>query len=226
MSISAGGSGPAANAFRRPPAPGSALALFERNALLTAWKNFDDELWAKLMPAILVTFLSRLETIVVAGNPGAERLRLDPFTGRLVHRDAADNGPGPAPAWSEKLRRHGPVEFARRVARRCGRELRRLMYGGRGFELSHPQALSHLRAMSLFLTVLDGAAAGREAARLRRKRSDRELCERFPLYLIPTYLGDEALFASAGFASLLPESPGLIRATLGEVMELPTEARR
>jgi GT2 family glycosyltransferase len=200
-------------------------SLFERNALLTAWKNLDDDLWAKLMPAILVTFLARLETIVVAGNPGAELLRVDPFTGRLVHRGAKDGGAS-VPDWSEKLRRHGPLEFVRRVARRCGRELRRMIYGGRGFELSHPQALSHLRAMSLFLAVLDEAGAAREAARRRRKRSDRELCERFPFYLVPTYLGDEALFASAGFASLLPESPALVRATLDEVMEPPAESRR
>ncbi len=60
-------------------------SLFERNALLTAYKNLDDELWPKLMPAILLTFLARLETIVVAGNPGAaELLRRDPFTGRIA----------------------------------------------------------------------------------------------------------------------------------------------
>lgn len=199
--------------------------LFERNALLTAYKNFDDELWTKLAPAILLTFLARLETIVVAGNPGAaELLRRDPFTGSFVHRDAPDgDGAGQLdPSWLAKLRRHGPAEFLRRVWGRVARRLRRAAAGG-GFELSHPQALSHLRAMSLFLAVLDDAAAAREVARQRRRRSDRELCERFPLYLVPTYLGDEALFASPGFASLLPASPALRRATLDELMERPAE---
>jgi hypothetical protein len=80
--------------------------------------------------------------------------------------------------------------------------------------------------MSLFLALLDHAAAGREAVRRRRRRSDRELCERFPLYLIPTYHGDEALFASAGFQSLLPASPELVRMRLDEVMAPPAEPRR
>ena len=204
-------------------------SLFERNALLTAWKNLDDELWPKLMPAILVTFLSRLETIVVAGNPGAaELLRCDPFTGRIASRDALAGGVaghGPGTSWSAKLRDLGPAEFVRRAWGRISRRLRRLAAGG-GFELSHPQAISHLRAMSLFLALLDSAAAGRESARRRRRRSDRELCERFPLHLVPTYLGDEELFASAGFLALLPEHPALVRRTLDEVMEPPAEHRR
>jgi GT2 family glycosyltransferase len=204
-------------------------SLFERNALVTAWKNLDDELWPQLMPAILTTFLARLETIVVAGNPGAaELLRRDPFTGQVSRRDAPGGalaGPQLDPSWRDKLQRLGPAEFARRAWGRISRRLRRLVAGG-GFELSHPQALSHLRAMSLFLALLDTAAAGRDAARRRRTRSDRELCERFPLHLIPTYLGDEELFASVGFQSLLPASPVLVRKTLDEVMAPPAERRR
>jgi GT2 family glycosyltransferase len=202
-------------------------ALFERNALLNAYKNFDDELWPKLAPAILLTFLARLETIVVAGNPGAaELLRRDPFTGSIVHRGASDADAGQLDSsWLGKLRRYGPAEFLRRAWGRIARRLRRVAAGG-GFELSHPQALAHLRAMSLFLALLDDTAAARGVARQRRRRSDRELCERFPLYLVPTYLGDEALFASPGFASLLPESPVLARASLAEVMELPAERAR
>ena len=209
-------------------------SLFERNALLTAYKNLDDELWPQLMPAILLTFLARLEAIVVAGNPGAaELLRRDPFTGRLAGRavPGARGAPGNVsagqfdPSWLAKLRQHGPAEFARRAWGRIARRLGRIFAGG-GFALSHPQALSHLRAMSLFLAVLDDAAAARAIARERRRRSDRELCERFPLYLIPTYLGDAELFASPGFSSLLPPSPALVRATLDEVMELPAEGAR
>lgn len=75
------------------------------------------------------------------------------------------------------------------------------------------------------MSLLDTAAAGREAARRRRTRPDRELCERFPLHLIPTYLGDEALFASAGFRSLLPASPELVRLGLDEVIAPPAGTR-
>ncbi len=206
-------------------------SLFERNALLTAYKNLDDELWPKLAPAILVTFLARLEALVVAGNPGAEILRLDPLSGKLAARgregERTSSRPSSGGGWIEKLRRHGPVELARRAARRARRELRRLAAGDReSFTLGHPQAISHLRAMSLFLATLDQAAEARALARRRRRRSDRELAERFPFHLIPTYLGDEALFASPGFASLLPESPVLERATLADVMEWPAAARR
>jgi hypothetical protein len=58
----------------------------------------------------------------------------------------------------------------------------------------------------------------------RRRRTDRELLERFPLYLVPTYPGDERLFASPGFASFLPREPQLVRATLPEIMEWPPAA--
>jgi len=202
-------------------------SLFERNALLTSYKNLDDELWPKLMPAILVTFLARVEAVVVAGNPGAEILRFDPFTGAFASRDPGSSGDGGGSGWVDKLRRYGPLEFARRATRRLLRQLRRAAAGGReSFALAHPQAISHLRAMSLFLATLDSAAAAREFARRRRRRSDRELAERFPLHLIPTYLGDEALFTSPGFASLLPADPVLERLRLADIMEWPAEVPR
>jgi len=201
-------------------------SLFERNALLTAWKNLDDELWPKLMPAILVTFLARIEAILVAGNPGAaEALRYDPFTGKVMVREGAGGGFTRDRSWVEVWRRLGPREFVRRALHWARRRLRRIGARG-GFEIAHPQAIAHLRAASHFFGLLDLAAAARAAAEQRRKRTERELCERFPLYLIPTYLGDEALFASPGFESLLPDRPALARATLAEVMELPAEGRR
>lgn len=198
--------------------------LFERNALLTAYKNLDDDFWPKLMPAILVTALARAEALVVAGNPGAEFLRCDPFSGRVFVRRREESGESAGTGWLGKLREHGPVEFARRATRRISRLVRRAAGGsGESFTLAHPQAIAHLRAMSLFLASLDAAAGARERARHRRTRSDHELAERFPLHLVPTYLGDEALFASPGFASLLPAQPVLARARLADLMEWPPE---
>jgi GT2 family glycosyltransferase len=208
-----------AGAFRRG-------FLFERNALATAYKNFDDEHWAKLAPAILTTFIARLDAVLVAGNPGAEILRRDPFTGKVAERGPQVDRAAAGSSLLEKFRTYGPVEFARRAAHRAlrtGRGLRNAASGSESFRVGHPQTVSHLRAMSLFLATLDETAASRELARRRRQRSDRELTERFPLYLVPTYFGDEALFASPGFASLLPASPALRRAALAEVMELPAE---
>jgi len=37
---------------------------------------------------------------------------------------------------------------------------------------------------------------------------------------VPTYPGDESLFASSGFRALLPDGLPLVEAALGEVMEL------
>lgn len=52
------------------------------------------------------------------------------------------------------------------------------------------------------------------------RRSDREILERFPLYVVPTYPGDEGLFASAGFESLWPEDLAPVRRLLDDVMEV------
>jgi GT2 family glycosyltransferase len=201
--------------------------LFERNALLTAHTNFDDELWPRLMPAIWLTFLARIETLVLAGDPAAHDLRRDPFGGGAAGSRAA----APPTAWPrqtlhEKLEQHGAVELARRAVRKLGRTLAGLPAPApsSGFRVDHPQAVAHLRAGSLFLEALDASAAKRAAVRSRRKRPDREIVERFPLYLVPTYPGDEKLFASPGFADFLPDDIPIARATLAEVMEWPAPA--
>jgi hypothetical protein len=67
---------------------------------------------------------------------------------------------------------------------------------------------------------LDAAAATRAAVQKRRRRSDREIFERFPAYLVPTYPGDHELFASPGFQAWLPPELPLRRVNLGEIMDL------
>lgn len=197
--------------------------LFERNALLTAYKNLDDEFWPRLAPAIWLTFLARIETLLLAGDPAAQELRRDPFG---ATSSAAGSAAWPRQTIVEKLRQHGPRELARRALRKLGRRLAGIGAAERagGFRVDHPQTIAHLRAGSLFLAALDAAAERRAAIAARRRRSDREIVERFPLYLVPTYPGDERLFASAGFASLLPREPILRRATLAEIMEWPAPA--
>jgi hypothetical protein len=44
----------------------------------------------------------------------------------------------------------------------------------------------------------------RNAVQQRRRRSDREIFERFPLHVVPTYPGDEQLMAGALFRALRP----------------------
>ena len=54
----------------------------------------------------------------------------------------------------------------------------------------------------------------------RRARSDREIFQRFPLALVPTYPGDARLFADPGFAAWLPDDLPLRRATLADLMDV------
>ncbi|MBZ0088757.1 MAG: hypothetical protein K8H90_00100, partial [Thermoanaerobaculia bacterium] len=74
---------------------------------------------------------------------------------------------------------------------------------------------------SFFRSGLDALAEERARLGARRRRSDRELFERFPLWVVPTYPGDMALFASPGFAACLPGDLRFERATLSEVMAWP-----
>ena len=60
-------------------------------------------------------------------------------------------------------------------------------------------------------------ARKRHDVQRRRKRSDREIFERFPLQIVPTYPGDEQLMGSALFRLLRPPLPSEEK-TLREIM--------
>jgi GT2 family glycosyltransferase len=194
--------------------------LFERNALRTAHKNLDAELWPALMPAILLTFLSRTESMLVEANPGGGLLRADPFAGAIA--DTAPARPFAGETWGEKWRRMGPAEFFRRALGRAGRSLAAaLPRGAERLAVEDPRTLAQLRALSFFRASLESATEERALLAARRRRPDREIFERFPLWIVPTYPGDEALFASPAFRGWLPASLRFERATLPEVMAWP-----
>ena len=214
--------------------------LFERNAFLTVFKNYEAGLWERVMPAILVTLLARTSALL-AGNPGGEVLAIDPYAAGVAGRGPAGapvgSSPGQAraPSWGqaagagreslaaavrERWRRLGPREFLRRG-------LRRLAGGGTGALraaapsaplLTDPRTVAQLQAVSFLIGNLDRATAGRAMTQARRRRSDQEIFERFPPYLVPTYPGDEGLFAGPGFRSLLPADLPLVEASLAEIM--------
>ncbi|HEY0782842.1 MAG TPA: glycosyltransferase family 2 protein [Thermoanaerobaculia bacterium] len=212
--------------------------LFERNAFLTAYKNYEAGLWERLMPALLLTFLSRTQTMLADNNPGGSSLRLDPYAGWIANTAAAPVAPateanGSAPLPKEKLvgglarrwRDYGPRDFARRGLRKLTARLRPTASPAGPAAPVYPtltdeRTIAQLRALAYLLRNLDGAAARRAAVAARRRRSDREIFARFPLYLVPTYPGDAALFGSSGFAAWLPDDLPLVRRTLGEVMEV------
>jgi hypothetical protein len=205
--------------------------LFERNAFLTAYKNYEPGLWEKVMPALLLTFVSRTQAMLVGNNPGGESLRLDPYAGHIANTAPAAGAAGaaaptpPQPAeprtlasLARKLRDYGPREFARRG---WGKLAARLASPAAPVppSLTDERTVAQFRAVSYLLGHLDQAAERRNAVQKRRRRSDREIFARFPPYLVPTYPGDAELFASSGFNAWLPAELPLVRKTLPEIME-------
>jgi GT2 family glycosyltransferase len=203
--------------------------LFERNAFLTAFKNYEPGLWERIMPALLLTVLSRTQTLLLE-NPGAETLRLDPYSGHIANTARSDTAPStpaalqlpPITTWEGfriRWKGYGPVDLLRRGLRKVLPFSASNNGAPDAPRLTDERTVAQLRALTWLLGNLDRAAAGREAVQKRRKRSDQEIFERFPLYLVPTYPGDHALFTSPGFQVWLPENLPLVRGTLEEVME-------
>ena len=203
--------------------------LFERNAFLTAYKNYQDELWQRMMPAVMLTLMSRCQALLEENNPGGWLLTIDPYAGAIANT--------PAPADRPTRRRQvAPPEGASRWQRWKRYRPRELV--GRGLLkavkllwpqapdaaftpcLTDPQSVAQLRVHAFLLRHLQEAAASRQQVQARRRRSDREIFERFPAYLVPTYPGDAELFADPGFRAWLPADLPLVESTLGQVMEL------
>ncbi|HEX4965870.1 MAG TPA: glycosyltransferase family 2 protein [Thermoanaerobaculia bacterium] len=210
--------------------------LFERNAFLTAYKNYEPGLWERILPAVMLTLTSRTQALLES-NPGAEILRIDPYAGHIANTAGKGGAPAPpsppildlppATTWEGfkiRWRGYGPRELLRRGLRKLG--------GGappspaipavlaEPPRLTDERTVAQFRATHWLLGHLDSAAERRAAAQKRRRRSDREIFERFPVYLVPTYPGDQALFACAGFRTWLPDDLPVIEARLEEIMEM------
>lgn len=201
--------------------------LFERNAFLTAYKNYDAEHWQKMAPLVLLTLAHRTQTLMVRNNPGGEQLAVDPYAGLIADTAASEGGSAEPPViqttLSQKWRGYGPREFVRRGLRKA---MHRMLPDRREKEsaadpcLNDAQTLAQLRAVNHLLENLDPATKKREVVQARRQRPDREIFERFPPYLVPTYPGDDRLFSSLAFETWLPDEPAIIRASLDEIMRM------
>lgn len=182
--------------------------LFERNALWTVLKNLEPGLRERLLPAILLTYLSRIEG-TLAEDDVAGLLRRPPLSGAAVGLPTDARRRGEAPT----------------LRRRVGRLLARLT-GGRVSPLSDQvrihgdRSLAHLQALSAVLADLDAAEALRAETAAGRRRSDLEIFRRFPLWVVPTYPGDERLFASETFAAWLPDEIPFERCRLADLLVL------
>jgi len=203
---------PAAVARHRGAATSSALGdfrrgvLFERNALRTFFANADDELRQALGAAVLATFLHRLVAFAGAGHDLAAALA-DPFGGQ------------PAPVsrkerWRRRLQDGGPGKVLRHL-------LARLVLGPRAGRpvLDEGHLVMQLQAADGFFAGLDRTEERRRDLEKVRARSDREILERFPRVVVPTYDGDAEWFESAWFRSLLPEGWPLRRMDIDELLD-------
>jgi GT2 family glycosyltransferase len=158
---------PRASARHRGGATGEALGVYprgfliEKNAFATAYKNFDREHFAALMPAVLGAFVTRVAEMLGSRNPGAAELLRDPY--------AAPEGPR---SFAARLFGVRP-EVGRRAA------------------VDDPLTVAHLRALLWVHRHHAALAAKRRDVQAGRRRSDAEIFAKFPLRLVPTYPGDE-----------------------------------
>jgi GT2 family glycosyltransferase len=180
--------------------------LFERNALRTFFACADAECRSAFGGAVLATFLHRM-AMFARERPELARAVADPFG---EGDDAAPFGL----RWRRRLAEKGALGTLRHAAAR-------LVLGPRAGSpaLDDGLLLMQLRAAQGFFGGLTGTERRRSELERLRVVPDREILARFPRLLTPTYAGDEAWFASATFASLLPEGWPLERRRLDEVLE-------
>ena len=184
---------PRAFARHRGGATGEALGvysrgyLFEKNAFATAYKNFDAEHFAALMPSVLAAFLFRVSEMLATRNPGAEDLGRDPYAAA-------------PPTEAGLARRLLGIADSPAVAPR----------------LDDPLTAAHLRALLWIRRNRESLAAKRRIVQAGRRRPDAEIFARFPLRIVPTYPGDQG-FDSDFFREFLAGAPRLVRTTLDEI---------
>jgi len=179
--------------------------LFERNALRTFFACADDDCRAAFGPAVLTTFLHRL-TAFAGERPELEATLADPFSG-------GGAPPSRGERWCRRLRDEGLTGGVRHL-------LARTLLGPRvgGATLDEGLFLMQLRAARGFFDGLDRTEARRAELAAVRSVPDREILARFPRLIVPTYAGDEELFASQAFESLLPDGWPVERMRLDEVV--------
>ncbi len=154
--------------------------LFERNALQTVLKNYEDGLLRDMAGSVFYTYLHRLHHYTTSRNRDAGELTREPLSAGA----ASQNG-----FWSRvrrRLRRDQPLAT-----------------------IDDPLTAMQFRAFEWIVGHADRIAEKREAVQRLRTRSDREIFQRFPLHVVPTYPGDQELMRSALFRLLRPPLPSV-----------------
>ena len=160
--------------------------LFERNALQTAIKNYED--LAASGAAVFFTYLHRLHHYATTRNPRAGELKREALAAKANPRQS----------------------FLRRVKRRVAGPKPLAAF-------DDPLTTMQFRALDWIVTNEARLAEKRHRVQSMRKRPDREIFERFPLHIIPTYPGDEELMGGALFRLLRPALPSVER-TLSDII--------
>jgi GT2 family glycosyltransferase len=159
--------------------------LFERNALQTVLKNYEDDLLRETAGSIFYAYLHRLHHYATSRNPGAAELKREPLSAAA---------PSPNGFWSRVFGRKKPLAT-----------------------IEDPLTAMQFRAFEWIVANTDHIAQKRAAVQRLRRRSDHEIFDRFPLHVVPTYPGDEALMSSPLFRLLRPQSAAVDK-DLREIM--------
>ena len=162
--------------------------LFERNALQTAIKNF--EKLQESASSILFTYLHRLHHYATTRNANAQELTRELGT------------PSTLPPRERGLR---------------GRVKRKVRGTPPLAAIDDPLTAMQFRAFDWILRNEAKLAEKRARVQAMRKRSDREIFERFPLLVVPTYPGDDTLMSTQLFRILRGELPSVDR-TLSDII--------
>ena len=162
--------------------------LFERNALQTVIKNYEDALLPEAAGSIFYTYLARLHHYATTRNREAEELQRSPSTN------------------------------AKRTTRTVWQKIRRRVRGEKPLAtIDDPLTAMQFRAFDWIVRNQQRLVDKRDAVQKRRRRSDRDIFDRFPLHVVPTYPGDEELMTSALFRLLRPSFASTER-KLGDII--------
>lgn len=164
--------------------------LFERNALQTALKNYSDESLRDTAGAVFLTYLHRLHHYAITRNQRIGELRRSPFEGAMPEASSR--------SLTSRVRRRlfGPPALAK---------------------IDDPLTAMQFRAFEWILQNQERIAKKRELVQSRRRRMDDEIFAKFPLHIVPTYPGDDALMSGALFRILKPRLGSVVR-KLGDII--------
>ncbi|HEY4641860.1 MAG TPA: glycosyltransferase family 2 protein [Thermoanaerobaculia bacterium] len=169
--------------------------LFERNALQTALKNYED--LGASAGAILFAYLHRLHHYATTRNLNVAELMRAPFGGALAAQSKKRSVF--ARAWRKLV---GPAPIA---------------------AIDDPMTAMQFRALEWIMRNQSRIAQKRDDVQKRRRRSDAQIFAKFPLHFVPTYPGDDELMRSPLFRALRANLASVDR-TLTDIMQPSSRA--